>query len=428
MKTTNILIKSLLLFILTQTFLFAGYSIDKSYTTSGASISQWGGSSILKLQASLSGTNLTLTASKQSGSFSSIGTMYFKVGSYESYGANRDTKTVYAGNSSVSSTHNLASYSDYPKYFYARYQSPDGGWTWVGPIKVSYTEPVPLTPSPPSATAQGTNKIYISWSSVSGATNYKLYRATSYNGSYQQIYYSNGTAYTDSGTHLSPNTTYYYKVQAGNDTGWSGYSSYRSVKTDSIPVPTITSVSPSSLNEGDVNQYIYINGTNLDSVTKVFIAGVVETTTFISKTTTQIKVQSSYVNGSGNANVPKGDRPIEVLYDGGKKITKSGLLFVNDKVLAPTITSVSPSSLNEGDVNQYIYINGTNLDSVTKVFIAGVVETTTFISKTTTQIKVQSSYVNGSGNANVPKGDRPIEVLYDGGKKITKSGLLFVNK
>ncbi|MCH9739279.1 MAG: CHAP domain-containing protein [Epsilonproteobacteria bacterium] len=94
---------------------------------------------------------------------------------------------------------------------------------------------IPSIPSTPNAITQGTTKNYIGWGSVSGATLYKLYRATSANGTYQQIYYANGTSYSDSGTHLSPNTTYYYKVKAGNDGGWSNYSNYRSVTTQPVP-------------------------------------------------------------------------------------------------------------------------------------------------------------------------------------------------
>jgi hypothetical protein len=338
MKTLNTIIKSLLLFILTQTILFAGYTTDKSYTTYGKS-SYTGGkySDILKLEAFISGTNLTLKVRKTDGSsFSTSGYIHFKVGSPETYGVDRTKVRINRGNYSKSYTHNLASYSSsgYPKKFYVRYEADNGGWAWVGAITVSHFADKPSTPSRPNATAQGANKVYISWSKVSGATNYKLYRATSPNGTYKQIYYANRTYYTDSGTHLSANTTYYYKLRAGNSSGWSNYSSYRSIKT-LVAVPTITSVSPSSLNEGDKNKYIYINGNNLDSVTKVFIAGVINTTSFISKTATQIKVKSTYVNGSGNKGVPKGDRPIEVLYGGGKKVTKSGLLFVTDKVPNP---------------------------------------------------------------------------------------------
>ena len=92
------------------------------------------------MQASISGTDLTLTVTKQdNSSWTSSGYMYFKVGAYESYGGHdQETAYMYEGRSSVSYTHDLSDYSgDYPKEFYARYESDAGGDAWVGPITVT---------------------------------------------------------------------------------------------------------------------------------------------------------------------------------------------------------------------------------------------------------------------------------------------------
>ncbi|MBF0524100.1 MAG: M23 family metallopeptidase [Deltaproteobacteria bacterium] len=115
-------------FQLTQVF-----RIDKSDTTSGGGT--WG--AILKMTASLSGTNLTLTVSKADGSaFTSSGTVYFKVGTYESSGENRYTLSVNSGDRSKAYYHDLTSYPGYPKGFYVRCEN-QGGYAWVGPINVS---------------------------------------------------------------------------------------------------------------------------------------------------------------------------------------------------------------------------------------------------------------------------------------------------
>lgn len=63
-----------------------------------------------------------------------------------------------------------------------------------------------------SAKASSNSKIKISWSSVSGATSYKVYRATSKSGTYSYVGSSKSLSYTDSG--LNSGTTYYYKVRA----------------------------------------------------------------------------------------------------------------------------------------------------------------------------------------------------------------------
>ncbi len=56
----------------------------------------------------------------------------------------------------------------------------------------------------------------ISWGSVTGATQYEVYRAVSENGEYEKVFTTEGTTYT----HMSakPGKTYYYKVQALDET------------------------------------------------------------------------------------------------------------------------------------------------------------------------------------------------------------------
>ena len=111
------------------------YSVSPSYTTSGGGT--WG--AILKMSASLSGTTLTLTVTKKDGStFKTAGNLYFKVGTYESYGVNRCSKYISSGSYSGACTHNLADYTGtYPKNFYARFESGGGGYAWVGSITVT---------------------------------------------------------------------------------------------------------------------------------------------------------------------------------------------------------------------------------------------------------------------------------------------------
>ncbi|UOG90787.1 MAG: carboxypeptidase regulatory-like domain-containing protein [Candidatus Thiothrix sulfatifontis] len=117
---------------------YASYNIDRSSTTTGSSY--WG-SNILRMDARISGTYLYITASKQTGTFSSTGTMYLKTGSPETYGVNRTSGTIYADSSSIALNHDLAAYTGYPKDFYIRYESNDGGWAWAGPIRVSSAAP-----------------------------------------------------------------------------------------------------------------------------------------------------------------------------------------------------------------------------------------------------------------------------------------------
>ena len=55
-------------------------------------------------------------------------------------------------------------------------------------------------------------KIKVTWDAVPGATSYKVYRATSENGTYSLMKTATGTAYTN--TNVVKGTTYFYKVVA----------------------------------------------------------------------------------------------------------------------------------------------------------------------------------------------------------------------
>jgi uncharacterized repeat protein (TIGR02543 family) len=90
----------------------------------------------------------------------------------------------------------------------------------------------PSAPTGVTASAQSSGSIRVSWSSVSGASYYYVYRSGSASGTYTQVGSPTGTSYTDS-SGLSPNTTYYYKVSAVNNAGTSSQSTYTSATTSS---------------------------------------------------------------------------------------------------------------------------------------------------------------------------------------------------
>lgn len=105
------------------------------------------------------------------------------------------------------------------------------------------------TPTNLSATVQSSSQINLSWNSVANRNHYKLYRSTSYSGSYSVIYTGSSTYYYDNG--LNPNTTYYYKVQACQNTNQNSCSSqsnpvYATTSSNQPPPPTITLITPNS--------------------------------------------------------------------------------------------------------------------------------------------------------------------------------------
>lgn len=93
----------------------------------------------------------------------------------------------------------------------------------------------PSTPTGVNAGSPGLNSALVTWTTVSGATGYSIYRDTSSGGSFPRlgsdptVSSNNQTSYTDSG--LTCGTTYYYKVSSKNSDGESAASSSVSVNT-----------------------------------------------------------------------------------------------------------------------------------------------------------------------------------------------------
>jgi fibronectin type 3 domain-containing protein len=97
---------------------------------------------------------------------------------------------------------------------------------------------VPAAPQNVTAIAQFSNSVQITWGSVSGATSYKVYRATSTGASGSLVGTSTGISYTD--TTVSSTTTYYYRVSAINGSGEGTQSSASTVTTPPALVATPT--------------------------------------------------------------------------------------------------------------------------------------------------------------------------------------------
>ncbi|AFM43212.1 cell wall-binding protein [Desulfosporosinus acidiphilus SJ4] len=109
----------------------------------------------------------------------------------------------------------------------------------IVPATTTVTNGALTAPTNPTATALSTNQIYLTWDLVSNATSYYVYRATSPTDTYTNIATISTTNYTDS--NLSPNTTYYYKIQAAGSTGLSTYSSVVNATTTGSGSSTSTS-------------------------------------------------------------------------------------------------------------------------------------------------------------------------------------------
>lgn len=84
---------------------------------------------------------------------------------------------------------------------------------WTAGLSEAPCSP-PAAPGSLSATAVSSSQINLSWSGVSGATEYHVYRSTTSGGPYTQVGTATGTSFSSTG--LAPSTTYYYVVRSFN--------------------------------------------------------------------------------------------------------------------------------------------------------------------------------------------------------------------
>ena len=95
--------------------------------------------------------------------------------------------------------------------------------------KVKSVTPKPSAPVVKIGNSAASGKPMLTWNAVSGATSYKVYRATSQKGTYSLLGTVTTTSYTNTGAKAG--VTYYYKVKAVNSAGESAFSNVVSGKT-----------------------------------------------------------------------------------------------------------------------------------------------------------------------------------------------------
>ena len=149
---------------------------------------------------------------------------------YRSTSATGTFTRVYSGTTRSYTNTGLTAGAAY--YYKVRAYASVGGTTSYGLLS-AVNPGVPLAaPATLSIAAAGTTSVKASWSAVTGATGYQLYRSTSATGTYTRVYSGTARGYTNTG--LTADTTYYYKVRAyklvGTTTCYGPYSVYKAVK------------------------------------------------------------------------------------------------------------------------------------------------------------------------------------------------------
>lgn len=204
-------------------------------------------------------------------------------------------------------------------YYRVRGFNACGTGTSTGSTTVT-TTPVPAVPSVGIGSSPVCQGFTANWSAVTHATDYYLYVAsdngfTNIISGYNGLNVGNNTSYNVTG--LSPNTTYYYRVQAGNLCGISTMSSSSTGNTAPFPAAPSVGVGSSPVCQGftanwssvitATHYYLYVasdngftniisgyNGLNVGNNTSYNVTGLSPNTTYY------YRVQAGNLCGTGN--------------------------------------------------------------------------------------------------------------------------------
>lgn len=188
-------------------------------------------------------------------------------------------------------------------------------------------------------------------------------------------------------------------VTVSNPTPGGGTSSSATftISGSTNPIPTITSLSPSSATTGGATFTLTVNGTNFDSSSVVDWAGTALTTTYVSATQITASVPATDIASSGTPSITV----VNPAPGGG---TSNAVAFtVSSSSPVPTITSLSPSTRVAAYSSFTLTVNGTNFVSGSTVYWNGVAMATTYSSSTviTAVIPTVEVALPGTGNVTV---------------------------
>jgi len=165
--------------------------------------------------------------------------------------------------------------------------------------------------------------------------------------------------------------------------------------SSSNPMPSITSLSPSSRGASPNPLTLTVNGTNFVSGSLVYWNGVAMATTYSSSTVLTAQIPAVGVATPATANVTVVNLPP----GGGTSNTLPFSITASQAI--PTISSISPTSVNAGGAAFTITVNGGNFVSGSTIAWNGQSLSTTFVSSSQLTAPVAAQWTAYSGYANV---------------------------
>ena len=156
------------------------------------------------------------------------------------------------------------------------------------------------------------------------------------------------------------------------------------------PVPTLSSISPTSTTAGGSSFTLTVNGTNFNASSTVDFNGVPLTIISVSSTTITVTVPASDITVGGS------DLITVVNPAPGGGTTSAQTLTVKNPV--PTTTSISPTPVTAGGNSFTLTVDGTNFNASSTVDFNGVGFATTYASSTQLTITVPATDIAVGGS------------------------------
>ncbi|MBL8205911.1 MAG: hypothetical protein JNM09_16875 [Blastocatellia bacterium] len=256
-------------------------------------------------------------------------------------------------------------------------------------LDVPINNPVPtLTSISPTAAIAGSSAFTLT---VNG-TNFNSTSKVRWNGAERATTLVSATQLTAAITAAdilaagSANVTVNNPAPGGGTTSATGF-------TINNPVPTLTSLEPSSVIAGSAGFTLMLNGTGFNASSVVQVGGANRTTTLVNNTKLSIAVTAAEIANAGSLTLAV----FNPMPGGGT--TSQLALTINNPV--PTITSLSPTATITGNGAFPLTVNGTNFVSTSKVRWNGADRPTTFVSATQLTAAITADDVKNGGSANI---------------------------
>lgn len=165
-----------------------------------------------------------------------------------------------------------------------------------------------------------------------------------------------------------------------------------SITSSSNPVPTVTSIQPTTVIAGSSAQTLTVNGTGFVSKSVVNVNGSARTTTYVSATQLTAALAAADVASAANDAITVSNPT-----PGGGTSNAINLAVV----ATPSITQLQPSTIAAGSAAFTLTVTGTNFVSGSVVNFAGNAMTTTEVSATQLTASIPATAITTQGTVSV---------------------------